>query len=261
MGEGPKTYEQITAEERDGVLLLTLDRPERLNAWTPLMSAELIDAIDAANASDSIGAVVITGAGRGFCAGADIEAVFGAQLDGDSGAARPGGGRDWIDVVRSSKPIVAAVNGDAIGLGLTLILPADRIIASTAARFSVRFVKMGLVPELASSYYLPARVGLGVASDMMLSGRIVSADDAHSVGLVDELVEPDELVDTALACAAEYGGNPAPSLRWIKELLTLNATEGDLALVQRREGERLQKAFASPEHAAAVEAFLAKRKG
>src|SRR5580765_7430125 len=113
-------YETILQEQRGDIVVLTLNRPDRLNAWTPQMSAELAEAIEAADADRSVGAVVLTGAGRAFCAGADIAAVFDAQLQGDAGAATPRS-RDWIDLVRSTKPIVAAVNGPAIGLGLTMI--------------------------------------------------------------------------------------------------------------------------------------------
>lgn len=254
------SFEQILTERRDGVLLITLNRPERLNAWTPRMSAELTDAIEAADADPTIGAVVVTGAGRGFCAGADIEATFDKQLGGDGTAARPVARRSWVDLIRSTKPIVAAVNGAAVGVGLTMILPCDRIVASTAARFSLRFVKMGLVPELASSHFLPARVGFGAASDLMLSGRIVDAAAAHALGLADELVEPDDLLGRAVEVAHEYGENPAPQLRWIKELLTMNAAEPDPDVVQRRELEYLERAYASDEHAAAVRAFLDSRR-
>jgi len=151
---GGHEYEQILREQRDEVVLLTLNRPDKLNAWTPQMSAELTDAIEAADADTSVGAVVVTGAGRGFCAGADISAVFNAQIEGDSSAsapARPARARDWIELIRSTKPIVAAVNGPSIGVGLTMILPFDRIVVAESAKLSVRFVKMGLVPELASS--------------------------------------------------------------------------------------------------------------
>ena len=109
-------------------MLLTLNRPEKLNAWTPRMTAELVDAIEAADADPGVGAIVMTGAGRGFCAGADISAVFDAQLQGDAGGRRPT--RDWVEVVRSCKPIVAAVNGPVIGIGLTMILPFDRIVVA-----------------------------------------------------------------------------------------------------------------------------------
>lgn len=252
-------YEQIVREVHGDVVVLTLNRPERLNAWTPQMSAELSDAIESADRDADVGAVVVTGAGRGFCAGADIEATFNAQLEGDASAATPRRARNWVDLVRSTKPLVAAVNGAAVGIGLTMILPFDRIVASEAARFSLRFVKMGLVPELASSHFVPQRVGFGTASDLMLSGRIVDAVEAVELGLVDELVPADQLLDAALARARTYAENPAPQLRWIKELLTANGSDSDLAAVQRREGERLRDCYASPEHKEAVQAFLEKR--
>lgn len=251
-------YQQISETREGRVVVLTLNRPERLNAWTPVMSGELTAAIEAADADPEVGAVVVTGAGRGFCAGADIEATFNAQLEGDAAAAVPQRRRDWVDLVRTTKPILAAVNGVAVGVGLTMILPFDRIVASTAARFSLRFVKMGLVPELASSHFVPARIGFGPTSDLMLSGRMVEAEEAFRLGLVDQLVEPDELLAATLERAAEYAENPARQLRWIKELVTQNAAEADPAVVQRREMARLEECYRSPEHAEAVKAFLAR---
>jgi enoyl-CoA hydratase/carnithine racemase len=251
-------FETILQEQRDDVVILTLNRPDRLNAWTPLMSAELTEAIEAADAERSVGAVVVTGAGRAFCAGADIAAVFDAQLQGDSAAAVPQG-RDWITLVRSTKPIVAAVNGPAIGLGLTMILPFDRIVVARGAKLSVRFVKMGLVPELASSLFLPMRCGWGVASDLMLSGRTLEADEALTLRIVDEVVEPASVLDVAIERARSYGENPTPQLRWIKELLTENANETDPHAAQRRELTLLGQAYATPEHKEAVAAFLEKR--
>jgi enoyl-CoA hydratase/carnithine racemase len=252
-------YEQILSEQRGDVVLLTLNRPDRLNAWTPQMSAELTDAISAADEDASVGAVVVTGAGRGFCAGADISAVFDAQLSGDAAASRPGRARDWIELVRTTKPLVAAVNGPAIGVGLTMILPFDRIVVTPEAKLSVRFVKMGLVPELASSMFLPQRCGWGAASDLMLSGRTVLGEEAVALGLADEVAAPGSLIDVAIERARSYGENPAPQLRWIKELLTQNASETDPGAVQRREVARLQDAYASAEHKEAVAAFMEKR--
>ena len=252
-------YEQIRREQHGDVVLLTLDRPERMNAWTPRMTAELTDAIEAADADRSVGAVVLTGAGRGFCAGADISAVFDAQLQGDERAAVPQGGRDWIELIRSTKPIVAAVNGPAIGLGLTMILPFDRIVVAEGAKLSVRFVKMGLVPELASSLFLPLRCGWGAASDLMLSGRTLEAADAHALGIVDEVVAPERLLDVAFERARSYGVNPSPQARWIKELLTQNVNESDTRAAQARELRRLADAYATPEHKEAVAAFLERR--
>jgi enoyl-CoA hydratase/carnithine racemase len=252
-------YEQILWEQRDDIVLLTLNRPDRMNAWTPRMTGELTHAIEAADADPGVGAVVLTGAGRGFCAGADISAVFDAQLQGDDSAALPQGGRDWIDLVRTTKPIVAAVNGPAIGLGLTMILPFDRIVVADGAKLSVRFVKMGLVPELASSLFLPLRCGWGAASDLMLSGRTLDAADALALGIVDEVVAPDALLDVALERARSYGSNPTPQLRWIKQLLTQNVNETDPRAAQIRELKLLQEAYATPEHKEAVAAYLQRR--
>lgn len=256
-------YTQILTEQRDDVLLITYNRPDRLNAWTRTMGAELADAIGAANDDPSTGAIVVTGAGRGFCAGADIGAEFQAQLDGDAPAShddktmRPA--KDWVELVRESKPIVAAVNGAAIGMGLSMILSFDRIVAGNSARLSARFVKVGVVPELASSRFLPQRVGFGAASDLMLSGRIVESEEALALGLVDELVGDADLLDAAIARARSYGENAPPHLRWVKELLTMNAGEEDIRLVQRRELDALKLAYETPEHREAVAAFLEKR--
>src|SRR3954470_24350542 len=193
-------YEQILAERRDDVVLLTLNRPDRLNAWTPRMSVELVDAITDANEDGGVGAIVVTGAGRGFCAGADIGGQFAANLDSaerpaDSGGSEARGAGDWVRLCRSSKPLVAAINGPAIGIGLTLVLPFDYLIAAEGAKISARFVKMGLVPELASSHFLVSRCGFGNASYLTLSGATVVAEEAVKLGLVDRVVAPDQLVD------------------------------------------------------------------
>jgi enoyl-CoA hydratase/carnithine racemase len=250
-------YQQIRSELREHVALLTLDRPERMNAWTPRMGAELAHAIAAANDDSRAGAIVLTGAGRGFCAGADMQDTFQSQLEGE-GEASLGG--DWVQLVRESKPIVAAVNGAAVGVGLTMILPFDVIVASAQARFGMFFVKVGVVPELASTHFLVQRMGFGRASEMCLSGRLYPADEAFAAGLADRLTEPDACLETALELARGMGANPPPQLRWIKELLTRNACETDLSLVQKRELQRLREAYATPEHREAVAAFLEKRK-
>jgi enoyl-CoA hydratase/carnithine racemase len=259
-------YEQIALERDDGVAIVTLNRPERLNAWTPRMSLELAHALEAANADPAVGAVVLTGAGRGFCAGADMQDTFQTRLDGhDPGgdtAEGQGGlprGLDWVELVRGSKPLVAAVNGAAVGVGLTMILPFDVIVASEKARFGMFFVRMGLVPELASTHFLVQRMGFGRASEMCLSGRLYEAREAYEKGLADRLVAPDELLPVALGLAREIGANPAPQLRWIKELLTRNGSETDLGAVQQSETTRLRECWKTPEHREAVRAFVEKR--
>src|SRR5262245_57043751 len=259
-------YTLIRVQRRETVALITLDRPEKLNAWTPAMAVEQARAIEEANDDPRVGAIVMTGAGRGFCAGADMEATFKSRLEGvDPGedTASGSGGMpaslDWVGLLRRSKPLVAAVNGAAVGIGMTMILPFDVIVASEKARFGMLFIKVGLVPELASSHLLTARVGLGKASEMCLSGRIYGAAEAAACGLVDRLVEPDKLLAAAFDVAREFAVNPAPQLRMIKQLLTLNACETDLDRVQSRESEMIRECWKSPEHKEAVAAFLEKR--
>lgn len=255
------TYQQIRWEQRGEIALLTLNRPDRLNAWTPTMGAELADAVVRADDDPSVGAVVVTGEGRGFCAGADMTAVFETHQAG-AAAGSPADGqkvRDWVELVRTTKPIVAAVNGPAIGVGLTMVLPFDRIVVAESAKLSMRFVKMGIVPELASTAILPQRCGFGAASDLMLSGRTILGPEAAALGVADECVPDAEVLDTALDRARSYAENPAPQLRWIKQLLTENASDTDLRAVQRRELRRLDEAYATWEHQEAVAAFLEKR--
>jgi len=255
-------YETITVERRDAVALLTLNRPERLNAWTPRMALEQADAIAAANRDPDVGAIVMTGAGRAFCAGADMQDTFKTRLDGvdPGGDSEHTGGMpaevDWVSLVRESKPLVAAVNGAAVGIGMTMILPFDVIVAAEPARFGMLFVKVGLVPELASTRLLAERVGIGAAGEMCLSGRLVGAEEAHRIGLAERLVAPEELIGTALGVAGEIAANPGPQLRMIKRLLTENAIEDDLSLVQAREHELMRECWRSPEHREAVQRFL-----
>ncbi len=252
-------YEQILYSKEGEVGVITLNRPERLNAWTQTMSEELTDAISACNEDSGIGAMVITGAGRGFCAGADIKQNFQARIDGQDPERSARNGVDWVSLLRSSKPIVAAVNGASVGVGATMILPCDVIIASEAAKFAMAFIRMGLVPELASSHFLVQRMGFGQASEMCLSGRLYSAAEAHAAGLVDRLAKPEALLDTALATARSFAANPTPQLRWVKQLLTQNGSDTDLAAVQRREGALLRAAYETPEHKEAVAAFIERR--
>jgi len=252
------SYETILTEDSGSVRVITMHRPERLNAWTYQMGGELRAAIEAANNDDDVDAMVLTGAGRGFCAGADIEAVFKAQADGEDVTAGGGAG-NWVELMRQSKPIVAAVNGAAIGLGVTQILPMDFLLASDNAKLSVRFVKMGLVPELASSHFLAARVGCGLASELMLTGKTVSAAEALQIGLIDRLTSADELLPAACQVAAEMGANPRSAVMHIKQLLTDNISETDIALIQQRELQALHQCYASAEHKEAIGAFLEKR--
>ena len=259
-------YQQIQYETRGDVGLITLNRPERLNAWTPTMATELADAIEGANRDRAIGAIVMTGAGRGFCAGADMEDTFQKRIEGGDPGENTAGGQggmpaalDWVALARRSKPLVAAVNGAAVGVGMTMILPFDIIVASEKARFGMFFIKVGLVPELASTHFLVQRMGFGRASEMCLSGRLYDAAEAAAGGLVERVVPHEELLDRALEVARGIAGNPPPQLLMIKDLLTRNGAATDLNEVQRRESEFLRDCWKTPEHKEAVAAFLEKR--
>lgn len=254
-------YESILTEVSNGVLTVTMNRPEKLNAWTRQMGAEMAHAIAAGNADNDVIAIVLTGAGRGFCAGADMSAVFQAQIDEKSGEAteQPADMGDWVGLMRSSKPIIAAINGAAIGVGLSQVLSMDHLVAAEGAKLSLRFVKVGVVPELASSKLVPLRVGFGKASELMLTGKTILAEEAAAIGLVDRCVPGDQLLDAAYEMAHAMGENPQASLAFTKQLLTENMTETSLKQVQKLELTLLDQAYETPEHKEAISAFLGKR--
>lgn len=254
-------FEQIAVATVGAVTTITLNRPEKLNAWTYRMRRELVEAVTAANNDTNVGAIIMTGAGRGFCAGADMDDTFKAQLEGRSPRDQDVvGGIDWVSFVRESKPMIAAVNGPAIGVGLSQLLAFDVIVASSAAKFAVPFVKVGVVPELASSHFLIQRMGFGRASEFALSARMMDGTEAAASGLADRVVAPEDLIPTATAIAQTIAANPDRQLRWAKQLFTQNGSETDLKVVQLREQAKLAEAYKSPEHKEAVTAFLEKRK-
>ncbi len=257
-------YETILYERRGRVGLITLNRPQKLNAWNPQMEAEFIDAVSGASSDRQVGALVVTGAGRAFCAGGDIS---GWSRDlGDRGERRPGsplldedGSPEVPIAIRRGKPIIAAINGPAIGVGLTMPLACDIRIASERATFSVRFVKVGLTPECGSSRNLPAVVGLGNALYMALTGRIVDAGEAKERGLVDRVIPHERLMDEAMALAEEIAANPTDVVWAAKRLIHENAVEGDLRRVVTQEGYSIHEMRGLPDHAEAVRAFMEKR--
>jgi enoyl-CoA hydratase/carnithine racemase len=260
------TYEQILYERRGRAGLITLNRPEKLNAWTSQMNGEMCAALRVANDDPEVGAVVLTGAGRGYCAGADISNWQRSLNEGSMPAAGRNGERgrepsdNWVTLVRQSKPVIAAVNGPAVGIGVTHILPADIRIASASARFGFLFVRMGVLPELASTYYLAQIVGLGAAQELCLRASMIDAQEAYRLGLVSRVVPAERLLDDALALAEEIAALPGPQLRMTKDLFNRNATDMDLQADMAREGEALQKAYASPEFREAVTAFMERRR-
>jgi enoyl-CoA hydratase/carnithine racemase len=215
-------YQHILYEKDGNVLTVTLNRPEKLNAQTRRMHAELMDAADQWDADDSIRAVIITGAGRGFCAGTDLGASnsWGKAVGSDAqeefapqyvnGIRRDGGGKLVLRLFDSKKPMIAAVNGPAVGIGATFILPMDVRIASDQARFGYVFTQRAIVPESCSSWFLPRIVGIGPAIDWVISGRVFPAAEALQHKLVSEVLPPDQLLPRARAIAKEYSERTAP---------------------------------------------------
>jgi len=207
-------FQEIRYEVDDRVLTITLNRPDRLNAFTPTMQVELIEAIDQADADDGVRAVVVTGAGRGFCAGADLQAG-GSTFDwrerqsGD-GVPRDGGGQVALRLYRSTKPVIAAINGPAVGVGITMTLPMDVRLAAEGAKIGFVFARRGIVPEACSSWFLPRIVGISRAMEWVATGRVFDAEEALAGGLVRSVHPGEELLDTAHALAHEIADNAAP---------------------------------------------------
>jgi enoyl-CoA hydratase/carnithine racemase len=209
-------FSQIAYDVADHVATITLDRPDRLNAFTLVMMNELIAAFDAIDADDDVRSVVVTGRGRGFCAGADLsegaETFNAGDAEGrsDGSIPRDGGGLLTLRVFRCLKPVIAAINGPAVGVGVTMTLPMDVRLASEDARLGFVFARRGLVPEACSSWFLPRLVGIQQAAEWVFTGRVFPAHEALAGGLVRSVHRPDDLLPAAYALAAEMAGETSP---------------------------------------------------
>ena len=216
-------FETILYEIKDKVLTITLNRPERLNAFTGQMMDDLIEAFDKAGKDDDIRVIIVTGSGRGFCAGADLGAganTFNREVRNNRGETegikdnpewiRDGGGRTTLAIFDCPKPIIAAFNGPAVGVGVTMTLPMDIRIASEEARFGFVFARRGLVPEAASSWFLPRVVGINKALEWTFSGRVFSAEEAKEGGLIRSIHPANELLEEANKLAQEIVENTSP---------------------------------------------------
>jgi len=210
-------YTQIIYEVSEHIATITLNRPEQLNAFTGLMLRELIDAFDRVDADDDVRVVIVTGAGRGFCAGADLSSggeTFSKggsdEIPEDVGIPRDGGGMVSLRIFECTKPVIGAINGAAVGVGVTMTLPMDFRLASEHAKFGFVFARRGIVPEGCSSYFLPRLVGISQATEWCYTGRVFPASEAHSGGLVRSVHAADELMPAARAIAAEIVENTAP---------------------------------------------------
>jgi enoyl-CoA hydratase/carnithine racemase len=229
------TFETIKLEVEDGVATLTLNRPDKLNAFNTQMMLDMIAAFDFTDAEDDVKVVIVTGAGRGFCAGADLSAGaqtfdYSARGGADQaartkeGVQRDGGGLLTLRIYDSLKPVIAAVNGPAVGVGVTMQLAMDIRMASTEARFGLVFARRGLNPEAASSWFLPKLVGVQTALEWCYTGRVFPAQEAFDKGLVRSLHAPDDLLPAARALAREIADNTAPvSIALTRQLIWRNA--------------------------------------
>lgn len=219
------SYSTILYEVEDSILTITLNRPEALNAFNNEMLFELIDACDHADADDDVKAIIITGAGRGFCAGADLSGGgnafdYDSREDKESGLSRDGGGRLTLRLYELNKPIIAAINGPAVGVGVTMTLPMDIRLASTSAKFGFVFARRGIVPEACSSYFLPRVVGISKALEWCYSGKVFPASEAMNGGLLRSLHEPKDLLVEAREIAAEIRDNTsAVSITLVRHMM------------------------------------------
>ncbi len=219
-------YDSIRYEVADRVLTITLHRPEKLNAFTEGMRRELIGAFDAADADDAVRAIIVTGSGRAFCAGADLS-EGGSTFDNAARGRhdtleghRDGGGTVALRIFEAKKPVIAAINGPAVGVGITMTLPMDVRIASSAARMGFVFARRGIVPEACSSWFLPRVVGISKAAEWVYTGRVFGAEEALDARLVSRVVAPDQLIPAAHALAREIADNTsAVSVTLSRQLL------------------------------------------
>ena len=261
-------YQDIRWQFAGRVATLTLNRPDKLNAFTRRMRDELIDAFARADADDEVRVVIVTGAGRAFCAGADLSGGTGTfdyakRADKDDAGTedhRDGGGRVSLAIYSSKKPVIAAINGPAVGVGVTMTLPMDIRIASSAARFGFVFARRGIVPEACSSWFLPKVVGLSRAAEWLYTGRVFNAAEALSGGLVSRVVPPEELMPAAMALAREIADNTsAVSVALSRQMLWRMAGADHPMEAHKVDSRGIFAMGASPDVKEGIAAFKEKR--
>jgi enoyl-CoA hydratase/carnithine racemase len=264
-------FETLSYDVADGIATITLERPEKLNAFTSRMMLELIAAFDATDADDAVRAVIVTGAGRAFCAGADLGSggnTFDYAARGDAArdearvgdVYRDGGGRVTLRIFESLKPVIAAINGPAVGIGATMLLPMDIRIAATTARIGFVFARRGVTPEAASSWFLPRLVGISTALEWCYSGRIFDAAEAKERGLVRSLHEPADLLAAARALALELTANSAAvSIALTRQMMwRLHAADHPME-AHKIDSRSIQSRGTSKDSREGIGAFLEKR--
>jgi enoyl-CoA hydratase/carnithine racemase len=261
-------FTQIDYSLADGIATITLRRPEKLNAYTHTMAGELVASCDLADSDDTVRAVVVTGSGRAFCAGADLDPKA-AEFDKDNyvgecfddGVPKDAGGLASLRFAAMRKPVIAAVNGPAIGIGATLLLPMDIRVAAESARFGFVFVRRCLVPEAASSWFLPRVVGMSRAMDWVATGRVFGSAEALAGGLISRVCPDDTLLDTAYAIAAEIVEHVAPvAFASAKQMMWGMLGADNPFAAHRLDSRVLDELIQSTDFAEGVAAFLEHRK-
>jgi enoyl-CoA hydratase/carnithine racemase len=266
-----RSFETLLYAVEDGVATITLNRPEKMNAFTTRMRDDLNAAFDATDADDAVRAVIVTGSGKAFCAGADLSAGgktfdYAERRDEAREAARvgevyrDGGGMVTLRIFRSLKPVIGAINGAAVGIGVTMQLAMDIRMASSAARFGFVFARRGITPEAASSWFLPRLVGIQTALEWCYTGRVFDAQEAHRERLVRSVHAPDELLPAARALAREIADNTAPvAVTLARQMLWRMAGADDPMRAHRIDSRAIQSRGRSADVREGVGAFLEKR--
>lgn len=265
------TFETLLLDVQDGIATITLNRPEKLNSFTAQMRDDLVAAFDETDRNDDVRVVIITGAGRAFCAGADLSSggkTFDYASRGDSardkykiaGIYRDGGGIATLRIFKSLKPVIGAINGAAVGIGMTMQLPMDIRMASTDARFGFVFARRGITPEAASTWFLGKLVGMQTALEWCMTGRIFNAQEAKERGLVRSLHAPDELLPAARALAREIADNTAPvSVAMTRQMLWHMAGQDHPMKAHQVDSRAIQSRGQSADAREGVSSFLEKR--
>ena len=270
------TFETITYEVSENILTITLNRPDKLNAFNATMLRELIEAFDAADKDDDVRAIIVTGAGRAFCAGADLSSgadtfdrdarrgpvkrLPDGRVDYSDPNARDGGGQVTLRIFKCLKPVIAAVNGPAVGIGVTMQLAMDIRIASEDAKFGFVFSRRGIVPEAASSWFLPRIVGISKALEWCFTGRLFPAQEALAGGLVSRVVPPDQLLATARGLAREIATKTAPvSVALIRQMMWRLSAADDPMEAHKVDSRGIYSRGRSDDVKEGVMAFLEKR--
>lgn len=259
-------YEEIIYEVSEQIATITLNRPDKLNSFTNRMLKEIIAAFDESDADDNVRAVIITGSGRAFCAGADLSgggetfAKGGSDVKAKTGVMRDGGGLVSLRIFESKKPVIGAINGAAVGVGVTMTLPMDIRLASTASKFGFVFAKRGIVPEAASSWFLPRIVGISQATEWCFTGRMISAEEAKEARLVRSVHAPEDLLPAARDIAREIAENTAPvSVALSRQMLWRMLGADHPMQAHRVDSRAINSRGASDDAREGVMSFLEKR--